>query len=119
MSEHCYRIVDKLHQRLHQYMEDLYDVTDGQVATTSWQHVRTESTASNHSVATYRHSIHPNLEMERAHFPIDSKQFYERLSSFSSRSQWDNTCVRCHEVEVSFCLLFLLSFHLLSSSSFF
>ena len=65
----------------------------------TWQHIRTDSTTSNHSISTYHHQEHPTLLMERAYFPVTSEQFYQRLSSCTTRVQWDDACLQCHEVE--------------------
>ena len=103
MLEYYYCVMDKQHQRLHDFMQNMKTVEDESkvefVGDQVWQHVRTDATTSNHQISTYRHESDSTLAMERAHFPVTSAEFYQRLSSFTNRQQWDDACIRCREVE--------------------
>ena len=113
ISEYYFCIVEKNHARLLNYMKSVVQHSTGNNSNKQvnkrnsnrnlgggiWQHIRTDSTTSNHRISTYHHHQHPTLVMERAYFPVTSEQFYQRLSSYATRVQWDDSCLQCREVE--------------------
>jgi hypothetical protein len=102
ISEYYFRVVEKNHILLHNYMKAVEDGSknsNDNRGSSIWQHIKTDSTTSNHRISTYHHLKNPALVMERAYFPVTSEQFYQRLSSFSTRVKWDPSCLQCHEVE--------------------